>query len=138
MERRRQRALQADAYVFEHGQVGKYCGHLERADDAAARDLRRLFQGDVLAAVDDLAAGGNQELGEQVEEGRLAGAVGADQCVDLTTAHPQVDVAHRDEATELLGQVARLEYEAVSCAWRRGCHGGFPHTFFFPGSSMRR
>ena len=129
MERRRQRALQADAHVFEHGQVGKHCGHLERADDAAARDLRWLFQGDVLAAVDDLAAGGNQELGEQVEEGRLAGAIGADQRVDLSTAHPQVDVAHGDEATELLGQVARFEDETVSCAVRRGCHSGFPTRF---------
>src|SRR5207302_1636379 len=97
----------------------------------AARDLRWLFQSDVLAAVHDLAAGGNQELGEQVEESRLAGAIGADQRVDLTTAHPQVDVAHRDEATELLGQVARFEDETVSCALRRGGHGGFPTRFSF-------
>ena len=68
---------------------------------------------DVLAVVDDLAAGRDQELGEQVEEGGLAGAVGADQRVDLTAAHPQVDVAHRDEAVELLRQATRLDDEIV-------------------------
>src|SRR5207237_10759747 len=101
VERRRQRALQGDANVFQHRQVGKHGGQLERANDAAARHLGRLFEGDVLTAVDDLTAGWNQEFGEQVEEGCLARAVGTDQRMVLTAAAPKNDVAHGDKAAEL-------------------------------------
>src|SRR3981081_855804 len=135
MERRRKGALQGDANVFEHRQMREHRGQLERAADAAARDLGRFFECDVLAVIDDLTTGRNQELGEQVEEGCLARAVGTDQRLDLSAAYPQVDVAHCDKAAELLCQVARFDDETVSCALRRGCHSGFPTHYYFWAAS---
>ena len=53
--------------------------------------------------------GGRQELGEQVEGGGLAGAVGADERVDRAAPHLEVDAVDGDEALELLGEAARFE-----------------------------
>ena len=50
-----------------------------------------------------------QEMGEQVEAGRLAGAIGPDQGVNRVAPHAQIDVLDRDEALELLRQPFRLE-----------------------------
>src|SRR5258708_37620509 len=55
--------------------------------------------------------------------------------MDLAAAHPQIDVAYRDKAADLVGQLARFDDETVSCALRRGCHSGFPHTLFFWAAS---
>ena len=59
---------------------------------------------------------GRQEVREQVEAGRLAGAVRADQRVDRAATHRQVDVLDGDEALELLGEPARLENRVVGHA----------------------
>ena len=75
---------------------------------------RRLLAGDVVAVEEDLPARRRQELGEQVEAGGLAGAVRADQRVDRAAAHLQVHVVDRDEALELLGELARLEDEVAA------------------------
>src|SRR5438045_9646653 len=83
MERRAEVALQRGAHVLQHGHVREHGRNLERAHDAAARGLCGPFVRDVLAEVGDRAARGRQELREQVEESRLAGAVRADQCVDV-------------------------------------------------------
>src|SRR5262249_45607445 len=103
-------------------EVGKYRRQLERAHDAAACHLRGLLERDVLAAIDDLAAARDHELGEKIEEGGLAGAVRADERVDVAAAHPEVDAAHGNETAELLGESAGLEQEIVGGG--RGCHGG--------------
>ncbi len=47
VERRAELALQADAHVFQHREMREHRGDLERADDAAARGLRRPLVGDV-------------------------------------------------------------------------------------------
>jgi len=59
---------------------------------------------DVLPVEQDLAARGFQELGQQVEAGRLAGPVGTDQRVDGAALHLEVDVVDGHEALELLDQ----------------------------------
>ena len=89
--------------VREHG------GDLEGAHDAAACRLGRLLVRDVHALEADGAARGRQELGQQVEEGRLAGTIGADQRVDLAAAYTQVDVIDCDEPAEFLDQLSCLE-----------------------------
>ena len=53
---------------------------------------------------------------EQVEAGRLAGAVRADQRVDRAAADREVDVLDGDEALELLGEPARFEDGVVGHA----------------------
>src|ERR1035438_6443193 len=88
--------------------MGEHRGHLERADDSTARDLGRSREGDVLAFVENLAAGRNQELGEQVEAGGLTGPVWADQRMDLAAAYPKVDVARSEEHTSELQSLRHL------------------------------
>jgi hypothetical protein len=111
VERVAQVALQRGAHVLQDRHVREHGRDLERADDAAARDLGRRFAGDVHAVVRDRSLGGMQELGQQVEERGLAGPVRPDQCMDVAAAHLQIDVVHRDEALELPGQAFRLEDE---------------------------
>ena len=57
---------------------------------------------------DPAAVGGNQ-AGDHVEHRRLAGAIGADQRVDVAALDAQVDVAHRGEAFEFLHQVGGFQ-----------------------------
>jgi hypothetical protein len=76
VEARAQAALQRDAHVFQHGEVGKDRRDLERTDDAAARDVGGLVAGDVLAVEEDGAGGRRQELGEQVEDGVFPAPLG--------------------------------------------------------------
>ena len=69
------------------------------------RDLERLQPDDVLAVEEDFAAGRHVQPGDHVEDGRLARAVRTDQPVELALLHGQVEVAHRAQAAEDLGQV---------------------------------
>src|SRR6185369_13582502 len=82
---------------------------LERADDAAARDVRRLLARDVLALEQDRARGRREELGEEIEERGLARAVGPDQRMDGAAAHREAHVVDGNEALELLREAARFE-----------------------------
>ena len=114
MKRSAELALQADAHVFEHRQMREHRRDLERADDAAARDLRRLFARDVDAVEVDAAARGLEKLREQVEARGLARAVGADQRMDAAALHFQAHVVDGDETLELLNEIARFEYVFVA------------------------
>ena len=99
-----QLALKRDAHVLTHRQVREHRRDLERPHQAHASDCRRGGTGDVLAVELDAARGGRQKLGEQVETGRLARAVGPDQRMDSMAPDLQVDVLDGDEALEFLGQ----------------------------------
>src|SRR5450631_1661305 len=114
MKRGAELSLQRDAHVLEHRQMPEHRRDLERADDAPARDRGRLLVRDVIAGKQDAARGRRQELGEQVEAGRLAGAVRADQRVDRAAAHAQVHLVDGDETLELLRELVRLEDEIVA------------------------
>ncbi len=109
MEAGAQLALQADAHVLQHGEVREHGRDLERSHHAGARHLGCLVAGDVLALVEDLARGHGQELGEQVEHGRLAGPVGADQRVDGASPDLEIDLVDRDKSLEIAGEILRLE-----------------------------
>jgi hypothetical protein len=87
----------------------EYSRNLERTDDTATSDLRGAFASDVDAVEDDLSCGGFQELREQVEAGRFARAVGADQCVDGAATHAQVHAVDGGEAFELFCQAASFQ-----------------------------
>ena len=100
----------------------KYGRQLKRAHDAAAGDLRGPREGDVPALIEDRALGRSQELGQQVEEGRLAGAVGADQGMDLPATHLQVNLVNGDETAEVLTQASGFEDQILSCEQSSGSH----------------
>ena len=55
-------------------------------------------------------------MGEQIETGGLAGAVGPDQRVNSATAHGKIDAVDRHEAFELLGESTRLQNDVVGHA----------------------
>ena len=76
-------------------------GELESSDESASGDLVRLETGDALAVEDDRAAGRSEKAAQQIEAGRLAGAVGADQTDDLTLVDGEIDVADGRQPAEL-------------------------------------
>ena len=49
---------------------------------------------------DDAARLGGEKTGHQVEQGGLAGAVGADDRLDRAPGHPKADLLHGLEAAE--------------------------------------
>src|SRR5690606_25199084 len=87
-------ALQADANVLEYRQIWKYCGNLERTNQAKTRNIGRLHASDVGAIVGNLALRRRKELRQKVETGRLAGTVGSDQGMNIATTDLERDVVH--------------------------------------------
>ena len=71
---------------------------LKGTGDALLRHLVHRQSGDVLAGEDDAARARLEHAGDQVEDGGLAGAVGADDGANLAALHRQVDVVDGDEA----------------------------------------
>lgn len=59
----------------------------------------------------DLPARRDQEFGQQVEYGGLAGAIGSDQGVDLPTSNLQIDAIDGHKALELLDEIMGFENE---------------------------
>jgi hypothetical protein len=110
--------LQRDTHVFEHGEVRENGGDLKRAHQAKPRHPRRRERRDVAPLVDDASPARAHELGQEVETGRLARAVGADQRVNRTARNAQIDPADRDESGEFLGEILGLEDEIVAHAAR--------------------
>ena len=108
MIRRAERALQGDAYVLQHREVGEHGRDLEGTHQAHAGDGVRLRIGDVMAPVEDAAGRGLQELANEVEAGGLAGTVGADQGVDGAAAHLEVNVFNGGETPKFLTKAACL------------------------------
>jgi len=112
--------------------VRKDSGNLEGPRYAAAGDVRRRFPGNILAVIENRTRSRLQELGEQIEEGRFAGAVWADQRVDFSASHAQRYAVHRDETLELLHQSPRLENDVL-----RDCHRAWSHQTV-PGRTLFR
>src|SRR6266508_1256674 len=71
-------------YCFQRGEMGKEAVDLEGAREAALDARGGRERSDVVRAEQDLAAVRAQHAGDEVDERRLAGAVGPDQRV----AHP--------------------------------------------------
>src|SRR4030095_8074822 len=106
-------ALQRDSHVLMDGQVRKHRGDLEGTHETHPRNRRRSRTGDLVAVEKDLAARRRQEMSEEVETGRLAGAVGADQRMDAAATDGQAHVLDCDETLVFLGKALRFEDCAV-------------------------
>ncbi len=92
--------LDGYADVFMHRLAAENGRDLERADHAEAGDVHGAHPGDVAAIVVDRASRGLEEFGQQIEAGRLAGTVGADEPDDAAWVHDEVeavDGAHGSE-----------------------------------------
>ena len=99
----------AGPHVVEDRQVVEEADVLERSRDARLVDVHHALAGGVLAFKEDLAAGGLVDLGQEVEDGRLAGAVGADQADDLVVVDLQVQVVDGCQAAEIDAEFDGLE-----------------------------
>src|SRR5581483_3675633 len=77
-----QARVHADEHVLERGHVLEEADVLERPPDPALRDGVRGLPRDVLSVEDHPPGGRLVDAGEHVEEGRLPGAVRADQADD--------------------------------------------------------
>ena len=115
-------AVAPDQHVLQGAHVGEQADVLERAGHARLGDPGRVA-GQLLAPVEDLARRRLQQPGEAVEERGLARPVGPDEADDLPLAHVEVDVVHRHQPAEALGDLPGLEDGlgggASTGRWRR-------------------
>ncbi|MNN59352.1 hypothetical protein D3C81_1744630 [compost metagenome] len=115
MEGGAQAPLQGHAHVLQHAHVTEYGGNLERAHQAQVGYAVRAQPAYRLPLVEHLATAGGQKARQQVEDGGFAGAVGADQGMDMPFLHLEIDRVHGGEAIELLGQSPGFEDDVVHC-----------------------
>src|SRR4051794_36712334 len=96
----RQMPLECLREVLRDGERGEDARVLERPAEAHPRPDVGGEVGDVVTAQAYPPAGRGDEAGQHVEQGRLAGAVGADDTEDLAFVHGDVDIGQRMDATE--------------------------------------
>src|SRR5262249_31496428 len=69
---------------------------------------------DVAALVKDASPGRAHEFGQQVETGRLAGAIWPDQRVDRAARNAQIDPIDRNETGKFFGEVLGLKDKVIA------------------------
>src|SRR5580658_3792850 len=121
--------LQRDLDVVQHAHVREDAGDLEAAHHPHPRDRGRVELGDLGTVEAHAAAGRRREAREDVEQGRLPGAVGADDRMDRPLGDVERDAVQRGEPGVDLDDVARRED-------RLAHEGDFPAPWH--GSSTRR
>src|SRR6202022_4104995 len=94
-------------------QSRKDAGDLEGASDSTACDHVRWLAGDVSAREDDAPGVRLQTAGDEVEERRLAGAVGPDDGVPVRPSHLQADGLDRLQTAERLAQILHSEDDLI-------------------------
>src|SRR5688572_5409051 len=99
----------AQHQVVENGHLREQLDVLEGAGDAQVCDAMRLQADQVLAAEADRARVGLVEPRDAVEDGRLAGSVGADHGEDLAVVDREADTL--DGLDRLEGELEVLDLE---------------------------
>src|ERR687884_197474 len=103
------RGERPDQDVLEHVELDEQARDLERSRQTEAGDAVGRQPGDPPAVVDDRARRRLLEPGNDVEQGRLAGAVRTDHADDLARLDVEGHAGQRDDATEPLPAVVRQE-----------------------------
>src|SRR5262245_20688188 len=117
--------VHAHQHVLHRRHVPEEPDVLERPAHAEGGDLVGAQPGEGVAAEPDRALLGNVETGEDVEEGRLARAVGPDDGGDPSLRELEVHAVQGDQPAEPLGYAGRLEEGGHPRARRaRACGGG--------------
>src|ERR1700692_97079 len=93
------------AHVLEYRERGKYLRHLERPRDSHCRDPARGQARDVALLKVNRARGRPQMTSYHIDEGGLAGAVGADHADGLLRRHADGDIARGDHRAETLAEI---------------------------------
>ena len=96
--------------VLEHGHVVEQLQVLERAADAEHRDVACGSSAPIVASAEtDGAVVERLIAADEVEQRRLAGAVGADQCGDRARRHREADLVDGAQTAEGARGVRDLE-----------------------------
>ena len=95
--------------LLDYVGIGRYAEY--KARTLSYGDQRRLEIARALATELEDAGVRRVQAGDDVEEGRLAGTVGADQPVHLAGADGDAHVGQRLQATEALAHALHVEYE---------------------------
>ena len=107
-----------EAQVLGHGEVGHEGRVLEDRRQPEAMGVGRPAQIDRSAGDRHRAGVGAQHAGEDLDERRLAGAVGAEQGVHLAGGDDEVDAAQRHHGAERLGHRGGGEQRRRAVRWR--------------------
>jgi hypothetical protein len=113
----------SDEDVLRHRQVGAEVDLLVDRADAGLLRLRRAGEPYGRAVQGDGAAVQGVDPGQHLDEGGLAGAVLAEQCVDLAGEEPEVDTRQSPYPRKLFDYARHLQ------DGQRLCHGSAPHGF---------
>src|SRR5438552_1133809 len=108
-----------DHQVFEDRHRREDLRHLERAAHTEPGDLARREADELLAAKADRASARVRVTGDEVDERRLARAVGADDGDDLLGRDGDVDVAGGHDLIEQLRESAHLQHRRARHARAR-------------------
>src|SRR4029077_5793419 len=92
--------LRSEATVLEGGEIREDVAALERASDAEMRQSMRRLAGHGNAGEGDRPGGRCELAGEQVDQRRLARAVGSDDGVNLPSQELERNVVDRHDAAE--------------------------------------
>ena len=111
--------LDAQAEIFEDGEVAEDLGDLEGADDAEPGTLLRREPVDAGALEPDRAAARRREAGDEMEERGLAGAVRTDHGMELARADLERDTVDRPDAAEVLRDL--IETQQAHVGFGRRC-----------------
>src|SRR5581483_6223281 len=95
---------------LQAGEAGDDAGELERAADPRSRPPARRGAPERPPREVHLARRRQDLAAEQAEDGGLAGAVGADENVDVARAHVEVHALDRPERAVMLREATRREH----------------------------
>ena len=87
-------------YIFEHSHALERLHHLKGATDTQVADLVGLHAFDALALEKNISGGKGEVLIDEVEDGGLTGAIGADEAKNLSLLHLETHTAHCHEPAE--------------------------------------
>ena len=109
-ERVARMSLDRQCDIVEHGEVEKQGGDLKRARETERASPVRRQVGNVASIEEYSPLLGADFAGKLADQGRLAGAVWADDSVQLADRHFERDAIGGEDTAESLGQVANLQH----------------------------
>ena len=115
-ELRLAQAVDREQHVVEHREPWKQMGDLERPCHSERGTPMAGPGGDVLPEQQHLPRRGREDPGDQVEQRRLAGAVGTDDRLAFAGHDRKRDAAHGAQPAKALRQVSELEYRPAAIA----------------------
>ena len=113
--------------VFQYGELLEEAHVLEGAHQAVTGHLMAGLARDLVAIQPDAAPGGPVEPADAVEDGGLAGAVGADDGEDLVGGDRQRHAIDGQQAAKAHGEVLHGQQGAGCAGAVRGVHGIVAH-----------